>query len=192
MPRDASSTGASLLISRRARRRAVDQEAHPMTPSRTGGNRTIALAIGVCGLAAAATAVAQQSVWAGPNDKTAQQLTAFEREWAEQACTNKIVIDRILADDFEGTAPSGKRYRKPPPYRGGPLPKPVARDCRLRDVAVHFYDKTIAIVYGSESLERPDKNGAYQTHCLVWTDTWLKRNGAWQIVAAQDMKSTCR
>jgi hypothetical protein len=150
-----------------------------------------ALATGICALLSVTGAVAQQAAWASSSDKTAQSLITLERQWAEQACTNKIVIYQILADDFEGTAPSGKRYRKPPPYTGGPLPKPVARNCRLDDVAAHFYGNSIAILYGSESLERPNKDGAYQKHCLTWTDTWLKRNGIWQIVAAQDMKSTC-
>ncbi|HJU07378.1 MAG TPA: nuclear transport factor 2 family protein [Rhodanobacteraceae bacterium] len=153
--------------------------------------RKIALGGGICALVVAATSVAQQSVWANQNDKTAQSLISLERQWAEQECTNKIVIYKILADDFEGTAPSGKRYKKPPPYTGGPLPKPQARNCRLDDAAVHFYGDSIAVLYGSESLERPGKNG-YEKHCLTWTDTWLKRHDEWQIVAAQDMKSECR
>lgn len=155
-------------------------------------SKKVALGMSICALLSVATAVAQQASWASANDKTAQSLIALERQWAEQTCTNKIVIYKILADDFEGTAPSGKRYGKPPPYEGGPLPKPVARNCRLHDVAVHFYGKTMAILYGNESLERPDEKGTYGKHCLVWTDTWLKRHGIWQIVAAQDMKSTCK
>ncbi|HET9836328.1 MAG TPA: nuclear transport factor 2 family protein [Rhodanobacteraceae bacterium] len=154
--------------------------------------RKIALGSGICMLVVAMTAVAQQAVWASPNDKTAQSLISLERQWAEQECTNKIVIYKILADDFEGTAPSGKRYKKPPPYTGGPLPKPEARNCRLDDIAVHFYGSSIAVLYGSESLERPGKHGGYEKHCLIWTDTWLKRHDAWQIVAAQDTKSKCK
>jgi hypothetical protein len=163
-----------------------------MTPLFPGWKRKMALAVSTCLVAASTVAVAQQTTWAGRGDKTAQALIALERQWAEQACTNKLVIYRILADDFEGTAPSGKRYKKPSPYTGGPLSKPEARNCRLGDVAVHFYGDSIAVMYGSESLERPGKNGAYEKHCLVWTDTWLKRHDEWQIVAAQDMKSDCK
>jgi hypothetical protein len=28
--------------------------------------------------------------------------------------------------------------------------------------------------------------------CQVWTDTWMKRDGKWQIVAAQDNRVDCK
>jgi hypothetical protein len=47
-------------------------------------------------------------------------------------------------------------------------------------------------VYGSESSVRKAKDGTEQIRCLIWTDTWLKRNGTWQIIAAQDTQFDCR
>jgi hypothetical protein len=44
----------------------------------------------------------------------------------------------------------------------------------------------VAIIYGSERALRSDKEGKEAMRCLVWTDTWLKRHGKWEIVAAQD------
>ncbi|MGE5212905.1 MAG: hypothetical protein ACM3NN_04335 [Nitrospirota bacterium] len=47
---------------------------------------------------------------------------------------------------------------------------------------VRFYGNT-AIAQGSESWEkRSGERGRF-----VWTDTWLLRNGHWQIVAAEDL-----
>ena len=53
---------------------------------------------------------------------------------------------------------------------------------RLNDVKVRFYGNT-AIAQGSETWEkRSGERGRF-----VWTDTWLWRNGRWQIVAAEDL-----
>jgi len=53
---------------------------------------------------------------------------------------------------------------------------------RLNGVKVRFYGDT-AIAQGSESWERrTGERGRF-----VWTDTWLRRHGRWQIVAAEDL-----
>jgi aminopeptidase C len=53
---------------------------------------------------------------------------------------------------------------------------------RLNEIKVRFYGDT-AIAQGDESWER--RTG--QRGCFVWTDTWIRRNGHWQIVAAEDL-----
>ena len=49
------------------------------------------------------------------------------------------------------------------------------------------------------SIEMPTESdvddaagGGTLTRCLIWTDTWLKRGGLWQVVAAQDMWADCK
>ena len=68
---------------------------------------------------------------------------------------------------------------------------PVARDCQLGEVKVRFFGDSIAIAYGSESRIRKPEGGNDARRCQVWTDTWLKRNGQWQIVSAQDTVISC-
>ena len=143
-------------------------------------------------LAVAAAAVAQQARWATANDQIAQSLIAMERQWAEESCTHKLVVQTLLADDFEGTSPEGKRYTKSQAIAYAESSKEVARDCLLNNVDVHFFGDSIAIAYGSESWTTRADNGTDQKRCLIWTDTWLKRNGTWQIVAAQDMPFACK
>jgi aminopeptidase C len=49
-------------------------------------------------------------------------------------------------------------------------------------VKIRFYGDT-AIAQGNESWQRrTGERGRF-----VWTDTWLRRNGRWQIVAAEDL-----
>ncbi len=147
------------------------------------------LAIAGAALVTVGKANAQQGRWAAPGDQTAKSLIDMERQWAEQECAHSAVEQAILAEDFLGTTPEGKRYSKSEAL-GTSLPE--ARQCRLHDAKVHFFGENVAIVYGSESSIRKASDGKEYTRTLVWTDTWLKRNGKWQVVAAQDTRTDGR
>jgi hypothetical protein len=56
---------------------------------------------------------------------------------------------------------------------------------------VRFFGDSIAIAYGAESSVPKTKDGKETKGYLIWTDTWLKRAGKWQIVAAQDTDIPC-
>ena len=140
----------------------------------------------------AVPARAQEGKWASASDKTAKHLIALERQWAEEACTHNGITKTLLADDFLGTAPDGRRYTKAEEVEGSQPSKVRARDCRLIDAKVRFFGENMAMVYGSESSIRKSRNGKEYKRCLVWTDTWLNRNGTWQIVAAQDTEVECK
>jgi hypothetical protein len=51
--------------------------------------------------------------------------------------------------------------------------------------------RLVAVAYGNESSIRKGKDGKEFLRCLVWTDTWLKRDGKWQIITAQDVVVEC-
>lgn len=130
----------------------------------------------------AAAASAQTSRWASADDKTAVWMISQERRWAESACDGNDVVRTLLAEDFQGTSPSGTRYSKPTTPE-----KPSARDCKLGEVKIRFFGDNLAIAYGSESRVKTSKDGKDYVETLIWTDTWLKRNGRWQIIAAEDL-----
>lgn len=150
---------------------------------------TLAVAGAVLVITVAANA--QQGKWAATSDQTAKSLIDMERQWAEQACTHSVIVQTILADDFQGTSPDGKRYSKSEAVEKAKTSKTEARECRLNDAKVHFFGDSIALVYGSESSVRKTSDRKEYTRSLIWTDTWLKRNGSWQIVAAQDTRTDC-
>ena len=129
-----------------------------------------------------AAASAQTSHWASADDKTAAWMISQERRWAESACDGNDVARTLLADDFQGTSPSGTRYSKPTTPE-----KPSARDCKIGEVKIRFFGDNLAIAYGTESRTKTSKDGKDSVETLVWTDTWLKRNGRWQIIAAEDL-----
>ncbi|MBV8495706.1 MAG: nuclear transport factor 2 family protein, partial [Gammaproteobacteria bacterium] len=93
---------------------------------------------------------------------------------------------------FQGTSPEGKRYAPSEELAHSADSSETSRDCRLIDARVRFFGDKLAIVYGSESAVRKANDGTEKPRCLIWTDTWLKRDGKWQIIAAQDMPLGCR
>lgn len=55
---------------------------------------------------------------------------------------------------------------------------------RLNEMKARFFGNA-AVVQGSEAWER--RTGTPNRGRFVWTDTWIFRNGKWQIVAAEDL-----
>ena len=136
-------------------------------------------------------ACAQQSHWASPDDKTAQYIVEMERKWAEGVCVDNGVVAALLAHDFQGTSTKGARFTKAEELKDEKSPR-TAHDCGLDDAKVHFFGDSLALVYGSEHAIGKDKSQPNARVCQVWTDTWLKRNGTWQIVASHDNRVECK
>src|SRR6476659_11154069 len=128
---------------------------------------------------------AQQSYWASADDKTAKYIIEMERKWAEGVCGDNGVIAGLLADDFQGTSTSGTRFNKADELKDEKGPR-SAHDCGLDEAKVHFFGDSLAVVYGHEHAVGKDKTRPDAKVCQVWTDTWLKRDGKWQIAASQD------
>ena len=116
-------------------------------------------------------------------EETKRYILESERQWAESVATGDTsAIQRILADDFIGVDPKGHQYNKQQMLdETRNAPKYFVSN-RLNDVKVRFYHRT-AIAQGSETWEkRSGERGRF-----VWTDTWLRRKGRWQIFAAEDL-----
>ena len=156
-----------------------------------------------CVVVLTTAAYAQPSHWATPDDKTAKFMIDMERKWAEGVCTNNGVVSELLADDFQGTSTRGERFNKADELRDEKGPR-SAHGCGLDEAKVRFFSSSssssssfpggenVAIVYGSEHAIGKDKTRPDAKQCQVWTDTWLKRDGKWQIVASQDNKVDCK
>jgi ketosteroid isomerase-like protein len=106
-----------------------------------------------------------------------------ERQWAESVASGDAsVVERILANDFIGVDPHGRTYNKAKMIantREGPK---LFVSNQLNEVKIRFYGDT-AVAQGSEAWERrTGERGRF-----VWTDTWIRRHGRWEIVAAEDL-----
>lgn len=152
--------------------------------------RTTLLIAAICLFNCITTAsIAQDGRWGSPDDPTVKFMIAMEAKWASSSCSPQPELKAVIADDFQGTATNGHRYDKAAAIATDP--KAVARDCQLGEVKVRFFGDSLAIAYGSENRIRKAEDGNEAKRCQVWTDTWIKRNGQWQIIAAQDTVVPC-
>lgn len=136
-------------------------------------------------------AQAQTSHWASPDDKTAKYIVDMERKWAEGVCVDNGVIAGLLAEDFQGTSTKGARFNKADELKDEKGPR-SAHDCGLDEAKVHFFGDSFAVVYGREHALGKDPAHPNTKVCQAWTDTWLKRDGKWQIIASQDNRVECK
>ena len=106
-------------------------------------------------------------------------------QWAESVANGDAsVVERILADDFLGVDPDGNLYEKAKMVADTPEATKEFISNHLNDVKVRFFGDT-AVAQGDESWVR--RTGTPLRARFVWTDTWILRNGAWQIVASEDL-----
>ena len=137
----------------------------------------------------AAPGLAQDSRWGSPDEATVKFMITSEAKWANAACSEQPDLPAFIADDYQGTSTTGHRYPKADAIANDPNKQ--SRDCQLGEVKVRFFGNSLAVAYGAESRIQKAADGTEAKRCQVWTDTWLKRNGQWQIVAAQDTVIPC-
>jgi hypothetical protein len=115
---------------------------------------------------------------ADPSD----HITQMEGAWATCFVTGEPGPARdFIADDFVGITSKGARYEKPRALQDIVDSKGKFKSMIVGDVTVRVYGEA-AVARGTDTWEMTDgSKGA-----ALWTDTWIHRNGKWQIVAAQD------
>lgn len=117
------------------------------------------------------------------------QIKKLEEEWANGAMKGDTsVIERFEADDIVSTDPSGKVTDKQQDVQALKSGELKFESMNLSDMKVHVYGNT-AVATGTNTIKGSykgqDISGAYR-----FTDTWVKRNGKWQVVASQGTKIT--
>jgi ketosteroid isomerase-like protein len=106
-----------------------------------------------------------------------------ESDWAESVVTNDVsVLERILADDFLGVDIDGSHYSKADAIKDFRTKPSEFVSNHLNEIEIRFYGD-VAVAQGNESWKKKDGTPGK----FVWTDTWIRRNGKWQIVAAEDL-----
>lgn len=127
--------------------------------------------------------------WAAANDPVAKMLINQERLWATHGCVPNTVLQTLIAEDFVGTSPTGGLYTKTEmlPKPGAAPAVPTERGCKLLSARVRYYGTDVAVIFGKESAIATGPDGKDRARVLIWTDTFLRRGGKWQIIAVQDM-----
>lgn len=114
-----------------------------------------------------------------------EQILQLEREWNHVYLVNDPgPLDHILADDFFGTEPDGRRVHKQDMVAEVKGPSNIASShINEDDITIRYYGET-AVVNGSESWVQKDSKAGRN----IWTDVFVKRNGRWAVVASQDLE----
>ena len=142
---------------------------------------SVSLAVVVLLMSFIASAQAPTKGTAGDRD----QILQLERDWTQSFVTMDVAAnERIVAGDFLGTEPDGKRITKADIIAEVKTGEALASNhLNENDVTIRFYGET-AVVNGSESWKQ--KNG--KSGRFIWTDIFVKRDGKWQVVASQDLE----
>jgi ketosteroid isomerase-like protein len=115
---------------------------------------------------------------------TEQTLTAMENAWPKAvAKRDTAMFERTLAPEFVYTEDSAFISRKD--LISGMVAGPdTVMSGNNEDMKVHDFGNT-AVVTGILVLNGRGKDGPFNRR-YRFTDTWMKRDGKWQLVAAQD------
>lgn len=118
------------------------------------------------------------------NSEEEQTLRRIQHDWADARLKRDSSFPRqIEADDFTVVWPDGQIINKQDDLKSYEADGAVFGEFKITDLDVRFYGET-AIVVGQGSIKghtpTKDLGGRY-----VWTDTFVKQNGAWKAVASQ-------
>jgi len=135
--------------------------------------------IGVAALFSLSAVGAQTSADASENERT---LTGLENECARAIIgRDTATLQRLLAPELVYTEDTTVMNRQELIHS---IMADRVTSGRNEDMKVHAYGNT-AVVTGIMHLKGNGKEGAFDRR-YRFTDTWLRRNGQWQIIAAQD------
>lgn len=118
------------------------------------------------------------------NSDQEQALKKIQHQWADARLKrDSSFATQIEADDFTVVWPDGQIINKQDDVKSYEADGAVFSEFKITDLDVRFYGET-AVVVGQGSLKghtpTKDLSGRY-----VWTDTFVKQNGAWKAVASQ-------
>ena len=152
-------------------------------------------------LAAILLAIASSSVMFGQTSKkpstrdakVAEQIKRMNRGWLVEAyySNDMAAFDRIAADDFMVTNSKGNVLNKAQrradiishQFQSSALPAGSVYEIEDPNHQVRVY-KNVAISNG-HITEKYQQRGKEVSNRVYFTDTYLRRNGSWQVVASQ-------
>jgi ketosteroid isomerase-like protein len=110
-------------------------------------------------------------------------ITKMEHEWVDAIVKkDTAALDRLLADDFNGTSPTAHLYTKKMAIEDLANGTYVVEAMALDEISVNVYGDT-AVAFTSQEEKSRYENADFSGH-YHYTDVWAKKDGRWQAVAS--------
>ena len=111
-------------------------------------------------------------------------IIRLENDWAKALINrDETVFNKLLATDFFYTE-NEKLYSRNEVIQSAMSVSDTVSNAYNEDMQVHIKDKT-AIVTGWLFVNGKGSDGKFNRK-YKFTDIWYKKNGIWQLIAAQD------
>jgi hypothetical protein len=118
-------------------------------------------------------------------DPDTKAVLKLEDDWASALVKrDSMTFERLLADGFVYTE-NDQTMDRAAVIKSVVAGTDTVVAAHNEEMQVHRYGTVTAVVTGWLIVDVRGSAGAL-THSYRFTDTWVKRNGKWQIVAAQD------
>lgn len=110
-------------------------------------------------------------------------ITQLERDWAVAIVKkDAAVLDRMLAEEFNGTSPTAHTFNKGFAVEDLKSGKYAVASMDLDEISVNPYgDVAVAFTSQKEKSAYAGKDTSGHYH---FTDVWAKKDGRWQVVAS--------
>lgn len=128
---------------------------------------------------------AGSSVRDGEESDVAAHLKSQEARWEGSFATHDVsVTEELVADDFVGTSSGGKVGTKASMIAEIKKDQNVYSSSVSEEMTVHAFGPDVAVVTGVARETGKTAAGKPFSQAYRFTDTWVKREGKWQCVAA--------
>jgi ketosteroid isomerase-like protein len=116
-------------------------------------------------------------------EKAEAEILQLERDWVAAIEKKDLAaLDRILAEDFVGTSVSGGTFRKVDAIDDIKKNTYVVQSMNMDELSVNVYG-TAAVTFASQD-EKSTYAGKENSGHYHFTNTWIKKDGKWQVVAS--------
>jgi ketosteroid isomerase-like protein len=112
------------------------------------------------------------------------EVLKFEHDWTDaQARHDLAFLEQAEAEEYTYTDPTGRVSHKDDDLARAQLGDIQISSFTLKDEKVQIYGET-AVITGQTDIRGTDK-GTDITGSYRWTDSFVRRDGAWKVVASQ-------
>jgi ketosteroid isomerase-like protein len=123
------------------------------------------------------------SIAATPPENVEDVITQLENDWVAAIVKKDVArIEGLLASDFNGTSPTGSTFPKSEAINELKNGNYTVESMTMDEVSVNVYGNT-AVSFTSQQ-EKSKVNGKDNSGHYHFTNVWVNKDGAWQVVAS--------